>query len=449
MKKRIIRQGSLFIYLIFISLNTTGKLLAQADTKKAITTIIDREYKPLENLYKYLHQHPELSLEEEETSKILARELEVVGCSVTTGIGGYGVVGVMKNGPGPVIMIRTDMDALPMREHTGVEFASNKTIKNKNGEDISLMHACGHDLHMSSWVGVSKVLNELRKEWKGTVVFVGQPAEENGQGARSMLSAGLFTRFPKPDYALAIHVNSALESGKVGLCFGHALANIDVIDITVKGKGGHGAVPQLTIDPIVLASKMILGFQTIISREISPQKSALISVGSIHGGTNANIIPDKVTLKLSVRSFDDEVQKSLIEKIMRTCEGIAFTAGLEPEDYPIIEIRNEYTPAVYNEPELTSKISNHFKQILGPENVLTLTPEMFGEDFGWYHRENPSIPTLIYSVGSVHPQKMAEALKSNKTLPSTHSSLYLPDLEPSLKMGILSMSAAVLHLLPN
>ncbi len=434
MQKPIRRNSTILLLLLLSAICLSKKLFAQANTEKYISAIIDKEYITLERLYKYIHEHPELSLEEKETAALLAQKLKESGCEVTTGIGGHGIVGV---------------DALPMKENTGVDFASKKTIKKPSGNEVSVMHACGHDLHMASWVGVSKVLHQLRKEWKGTVLFVGQPAEENGQGARAMLAAGLFTRFPKPDYALALHVNSALESGKVGLCSGYALANIDVIEITIKGKGGHGSVPQLTIDPIVLASKMILGFQTIVSREISPQKPALISVGSIQGGTSANIIPDVVTLKLSVRSFDDEIQKLLIENIKRTCQGIAFAAGVQPENYPVIAIKDEYSPAIYNDPALTKKITNNFIQLLGVQKVAILSPEMFGEDFGWYTRETPAIPTLIYSVGSVNPLKMAEALKSNQTLPSTHSSLYLPDLEPSLKMGILSMSSAALFLLNN
>lgn len=437
----------LSLFLTGVGLFALPKLHAQSTAAQQIQKVVDNEYQSLEGLYKYLHAHPELSLHEKQTAETLSEALAKTGCKVTTGIGGYGIVGVIENGPGPVVMIRTDMDALPLKENTGVDFASSKVATLESGKQTPMMHACGHDMHMAIWVGVARVLTQLKKDWHGTVVLVGQPAEEKGVGARSMLADGLFTKFPRPDYALALHVNSALESGKVGICSGYALANIDAVDIVVKGKGGHGSVPQLTIDPIVLASKMVLGFQTIISREIAPQLPALITVGSIHGGTNDNIIPDQVKLELSIRSFGDDVQKSLIEKIKRTCEGIAYSSGVEKQNYPVITIRKEFTPAVYNDPVLAKNIFENFTKLFGEEKVISLSPEMFGEDFGWYGREIPRIPALIYSVGSVNPEKMANAKKNNQTIPSTHSSAYLPDLKPSLQTGILSMSSAALFLL--
>jgi amidohydrolase len=452
MVKRIVfrefnAMANCVLLAICLSLFRADELCAQLSITKQITTVVDREYSSLESLYKHLHAHPELSLQEKETAEFLTRTLAKTGCQVNTGIGGHGIVGIMKNGPGPVVMIRTDMDALPLKENTGADFASSQVARLESGKETALMHACGHDMHMAVWVGVARVLAQLKKDWSGTIVFVGQPAEEKGVGARSMLADGLFTRFPRPDYALALHVNSALESGKVGICSGYALANIDAVDILVKGKGGHGSVPQLTIDPIVLASKMILGFQTIVSREIAPQVPALITVGSIHGGTNDNIIPDEVKLELSIRSFGDDVQKSLIEKIRRTSEGIAYSSGVEKQNYPVITVRKEHTPAVYNDPVLAKKIFENFTNLLGEEKVVSLSPEMFGEDFGWYGREEPGIPTLIYSIGSVNPEKMADAKKNNRTIPSTHSSAYLPDLEPSLRTGVVSMSSAALFLL--
>jgi amidohydrolase len=432
---------------LFVGLASFTKLYAQSPVSKQIMSVIDREYSSLESVYTHLHAHPELSLHEKQTAAFLADALAKTGCQVTTGVGGHGIVGVMKNGPGPVVLIRTDMDALPLKENTGADFASTQVARLESGKETSIMHACGHDMHMAVWVGVARVLSQTKKDWSGTVIFVGQPAEENGLGAIAMLSDGLFTKFPRPDYALALHVNSALESGKVGICSGYVLANIDAVDILIKGKGGHGAVPHLTLDPIVLASKMVLGFQTIVSREITPQLPALISVGSIHGGSNNNIIPDEVKLELSIRSFDEGVQKALIEKIKRTCEGIAYSAGVEPQNYPVVTVRKEHSPAVYNDPVLAGKIFENFTQLLGEENVVRLTPEMFGEDFGWYGREKPTIPTLIYSLGSVNPAKMADAKKNNQIVPSTHSSSYLPDTTPSIRTGVLSMSSAAMFLL--
>jgi amidohydrolase len=430
-----------------LTLSAADRLYAQTPASKQIQTIIDKEYDSLQSLYKHLHAHPELSLQEKQTAELLAQALTKTGYQVTTGIGGHGIVGVMKNGPGPVVMIRTDMDALPLQENTGADYASSQVARLGSGKESPLMHACGHDMHMAVWTGVARVLAQLKKEWSGTVVFIGQPAEENGLGARAMLADGLFTKFPRPDYALALHVNSALESGKVGICSGYVLANIDAVDIVVKGKGGHGSVPQLTIDPIVLASKMVLGFQTIISREIAPQAPALITVGSIHGGTNDNIIPDEVKLELSIRSFDDDVQKDLIEKIKRTSEGIAYASGVEKQNFPVVTVRDEHTPAVYNDPALAKQIGENFTKLLGADRMVTLSQEMFGEDFGRYGREKPAIPTLIYSLGSVNPEKMADAKKNNRTIPSTHSTAYLPDLTPSLRTGVLSMSSAALLLL--
>ncbi len=432
---------------ICVGLSGTEKLYAQLPIARQILSVIDQEYNSLESLYKHLHAHPELSLQEKQTAELLAKTLAKTGCQVSTGIGGHGIVGIMKNGPGPVVMIRTDMDALPLKENTGVDFASSQVTRLDSGKETALMHACGHDMHMAVWLGVARVLTKLKKEWSGTVVFVGQPAEEKGVGARAMLADGLFTKFPRPDYALALHVNSAMESGKVGICSGYALASIDAVDILIKGKGGHASVPQLTIDPIVLASKIVLGFQTIVSREIAPQVPALITVGSIHGGTNDNIIPDDVKLELSIRSFGDDVQQSLIEKIKRTCDGIAHAAGVEKQNYPVVTIIKENTPAVYNDPVLAKRIFENFVKLLGEEKVVSLSPEMFGEDFGWYGREKPTIPTLIYSIGSVNPEKMADAKMNHRTIPSTHSSAYLPDMTPSLRTGVLSMSSAALLLL--
>jgi amidohydrolase len=423
------------------------KTYAQPVPDKRIETLVSKEYDSLVKLYKHLHSHPELSFQEKETSILLADELKKLGYKVTSNVGGNGLVGVLVNGPGPVVMIRTDLDALPIKENTQAEFASTAKAKDESGREINVMHACGHDMHMAAWTGVARIVAQSKKDWKGTVVFIGQPAEEKGAGARAMIADGLFTKFPRPDYALALHVNSALESGKVGVCPGYVLANIDVADVIIKGKGGHGAVPQLTIDPIVMASKIILGFQTIVSREIAPQSPALITVGSIHGGTNANTISDEVKLEVSIRSFDEQVQKQLIEKIKKTCDGIAYSSGLEKENYPVVKMRDEFSPAVYNNPVLSEKVLEHFSTLFGQENVVRLGPEMFGEDFGWYGREKPLIPTLIYSLGSVNPAKMADAKKTGATIPSTHSPSYLPDLEPSLKLGVASMSSAVLYLL--
>ena len=307
------------------------------------------------------------------------------------------------------------------------------------------MHACGHDLHMAVWTGVAKVISRLKSEWRGTVVLLAQPAEENGAGARAMLDDGLYTRFPRPDYALALHVNATLVAGKLGFTSGHVMANVDNITIKVKGKGGHGAAPHKTIDPIIIAAKIVLGLQSITARELSAiETPAVVSVGAIHGGTSGNVIPNEVNLELTLRSYGDETRQLLIEKIKRTVHGTALAGGVAEEDFPVIEIRQPHTPSVYNDPVLTAKAADVFRQLVGPENVEELVPLMVGEDFGHYTRVDPAIPTLFYSLGSV-PE-----IDPETGMPSTyftHSSKYRPVLDPTIRVGIMSMSMTVFDLL--
>lgn len=439
-----------YIRLIFLLPAMLSNLYSfpQKNTALQIKALIEKEYAELENLYKHIHANPELSSREINTSALLARKLRESGYSVHEHIGGYGLVGIMKNGDGPVIMIRTDMDALPVKEETGAAFASTIVEKDSAGNKIPVMHACGHDMHMAVWTGVAGILSQIRKSWKGTLIFIAQPAEETGAGAKAMIGDGLFTLIPRPDYALALHVNSDLPSGKIGYCPGYALANIDMAGITLKGKGGHGGMPQYAIDPIVIAAKLIEAFQTIVSREISPLSPAVISVGSIHGGVKGNIIPAEVKLELTVRSLDDDVQRQLLDKIRRTCDGIAFSAGVDKADYPVLTIKkDEHVPAVYNDPALTEKLAAHFAVILGVDNVKRIDPVLFGEDFGRYGRESPPIPVFMYSLGSVAPGTWDEAKQKGIMLPSTHSGKYLPDTQATLRTGILSMCSAAIRLL--
>jgi amidohydrolase len=425
-----------------------GKALhAQVPFQEKITQAIDKEYEALLSLYQHLHANPELSFQEEKTSKALAQELRKAGFKVTENVGGYGVVGILENGKGPSILIRTDMDALPIKEETEVSFASQVVTKDESGKEVPVMHACAHDMHMAVWAGTARVLSQLKNRWKGTVIFIAQPAEERGAGAKAMIQDGLFENFPRPDYALALHVNSSVAAGKVGYCPSYSMANVDMLDITVKGKGGHGATPHLTIDPVVVASKIVLDLQTIVSREISSLEPAVITVGSIHGGTKGNIIPNEVKMELTLRSFSDETRDQLIEKIKRTCEGIAHASGIPREDYPVVTVRDEFTPSLYNEPALTERMAKVFQKALGDKNVEKVPPAMYGEDFGRYGRETPAIPILMYSLGTIAEKDLETAEKAGTSLPATHSSKYIPDTMPSLKTGILSMSAAVLDLL--
>lgn len=418
----------------------------QTHTKDEVSSIIDQEYHALKGLYEHLHANPELSFQEKETSRLLSDELQALGFSVVERVGGYGVVGVLENGMGPTVMVRADMDALPIKEETGLPYSSQVMSADEDGELVPVMHACGHDFHMAAWVGVAKVLSQLRSSWSGTLVFVGQPAEEKGKGARAMIADGLFSRFPRPDFGLAMHVNPLLEAGRVGYTPGYSLANVDNMTIVVKGKGGHGAAPHTAIDPIVIASKIVLGLQTIVSRELSPIESpAVITVGAIHAGRVGNIISNEATMELTVRSFGDVDRNRILGRIQQTCHGIALASGLEEEDYPIVSVNEEYTPSVYNDPELTANAVSVFRDVLGEENVIALSPEMFGEDFSNYTRANPSIPTLIYSVGT-SPMENSPSGKVTEFFP-VHSSRYFPIIDPSLKVGVLSMSMAVIDLL--
>lgn len=431
------------VYLSLVLVFLTTQLYAQ----NKIQPLIDKEYGDLESLYEHLHTHPELSFAEEKTAARLADELRKIGFEVTENFGGYGVVAVLKNGNGPTVLVRTDLDALPVKEETGVPYASTVTTTDDSGSEVPVMHACGHDIHMTVWTGTAQVLSQLKNSWKGTLVFIGQPAEERSGGAKAMLAEGLFTKFPRPDYGLALHVNPALAAGKVGYCPGYAMANVDMADIIVKGRGGHGAIPQSTIDPVVLSSRIVLDLQTIVSREISPLEPAVVTVGSIHGGTKGNVIPSEVKLELTMRSFSIEVRNQLIEKIKRICNGVAMSAGVAEEDYPVVKVREEYTPSLYNDPELAARMAGVFQKVLGEENVVEISPEMIGEDFGRYGRVDPSIPTLMFSLGTIPEVKIEAAKQGTVDLPSLHSSKYIPEAEPSIKTGILSMTSAIMDLL--
>ena len=402
------------------------------------------EIDDLVTFYKYLHSHPELSLQEVKTAARLAKELRTIGFEVTEEVGGTGIVGVLKNGEGPTVLVRTDLDGLPVTEQTGLAYASKVRVRDKNNREVGVMHACGHDVHMTVWTGAARVLASMKDQWKGTLVFIGQPAEEVGAGARMMLADGLFKRFPKPDYCLALHANSELEAGKLEYTFGPAMANVDTVEVIVRGKGGHGAYPHKTIDPIVLAAKMILDFQTIVSREVKPINPAVVTVGSIHGGTKANIIPNEVKLQLTVRTYTDEVRKQVLDAIQRIAEGHAKTAGAPK---PSVEVDlGEFTPALVNDRELTEGTMALFREVFGEDKVAPREPVMGGEDFGRYGR-NTGIPILMFSLGSIDADRVAASLKPDGLpLPSMHASTYYPVPEPTIETGVRAMSLAVLRL---
>lgn len=408
---------------------------------------VDKNYASLFELYQDLHTHPELSLHEEKTSQRIAEELRrIEGVQVTTNVGGFGVVGVFKNGSGPTLLVRCDLDALPVKEQTGLLYASTIMTKDDSGKEVPVMHACGHDVHMTALIGTARVLTQLKEQWSGTIVFIGQPAEERVGGAKMMLADGLFTRFPKPDFCLALHDSAELPAGTVGYVEGFALANVDSVDITVRGVGGHGAYPHTTKDPIVLAAEIVVALQTIVSREIQPGEPAVVTVGSIQGGTKHNIIPDEVKLQLTLRSYSDEVRQQTIAAVKRIVRGQALSAGVPEDRMPEVKFSEDYTPSTYNEPKLTQRLAGAFENWFGKTNVIKSKPVMGGEDFSQYGRTPEKIPCCIFWVGAVKPELVAESGKTGKPLPSLHSSFFAPMVEPTIKTAITAMCAAVLEL---
>lgn len=400
----------------------------------------------LMNLYKDLHQNPELSYKEFETAKKLSILLGDLGYEVTEGVGGNGVVASLKNGPGKTVLIRADMDGLPVKEKTGASYASKKKSTNQVGQEVFTMHACGHDIHMTVLLGTAEYLIQNKEKWSGNLILVLQPAEEVSGGARNMIKDGLFKKWPRPDFNLALHVSADIQAGKIGYLPGWAMANVDSVDILIRGIGGHGAYPHKTIDPIVLSAQIITNLQTIVSREISPIEPAVITVGSIHGGTKHNVIPNEVKLQLTLRSYTDEVRNKTINSIKRISRALAEAAGVPKELYPIVSLKDEYTPAVFNNPALVDKLQASFEKSIGIENIIKTSPVMGGEDFGMYGREEPIIPTALFWLGAVNKSVYEKAKKDNITLPSLHSDLFLPDAKPAINTGVLAMTNAAIDL---
>jgi hippurate hydrolase len=392
-------------------------------------------------LYRHLHAHPELSLQEKQTAERVAAELQAAGCDVTTGVGGHGVVAVLRNGDGPTLLMRADMDGLPVVEQTGLDYASVATATDPAGKAVGVMHACGHDVHMTVLIGAVRYLAGHRDRWRGTLVAIGQPAEERVRGARAMLEDGLFERFPRPTYGLALHVDSALAAGKVGVRSGYTLANSDSIDITVKGVGGHGAYPHTTVDPIVQAADLVLALQTIVSREVKPTEPAVITVGSIHGGTKHNIIGDSCQLQLTVRSYSDDVRTQLLAAIERKAKAVA-ASYRAPE--PTITVA-EGTPAVFNDRDLATRVGAAFRRVLGDERVTEAEQSMGGEDFSLFGRAG--VPIVMYRLGAVEEPRLARYESLGRPPPSLHSATFFPDAEPTLGTGVLTLVTAAVELL--
>lgn len=397
-------------------------------------------------LCKHLHQNPELSFQEFETSKRMAAELKSLGFEITEHFAGNSVVGIFKNGEGPTVMLRTDMDALPVEEKTGSEFASTKK-SDLNGDQVSVMHACGHDIHMSTWTGTVRSLVDLKNEWKGTLMVIAQQAEEYSGGAGQAIKAGLFTKFPTPDYALAYHINPELETGQIGLRGGPVFAGVKTVEITVYGVGGHGAYPQKCIDPIVIASRIVTDLQTIVSRELSPTEPAVVTVGSIHGGTRPNIIPDEVKMQLTLRYFSDETIAKVISSIKRISEYAAKTAGMPDDKLPKVFVDPAETPPVLNNADLSKRVETFAASIIGTENIIETQPEMVGEDFGKYGLTPENVPICLIWLGSTSPELMRQLGAEGKRPSPLHSPTLMPDYENTIRTGIEVMTANVIGLL--
>jgi amidohydrolase len=423
------------IWLAAAALTMAGSCWAQSGSNgsPALSAEVNAVYPQVKTLYVDLHQHPELSGHEVNTAATIAAKLRGLGYEVTEKVGGTGVVAVLRNGSGPTVMLRTELDALPVEEKTGLAYASKVTTKNNAGLTVPVMHACGHDIHMAALVGTAEIMANTKDQWHGTLILIGQPAEETVGGAKGMLDDGLFTRFPKPDVAVALHTTNNLPAGKVGIAPEYALSNADTVNIAIYGRGGHGARPETTVDPIVIAARTILSLQTIVSREIKPGDPAVITIGYIQGGTKNNIIPDEVHLGLTVRSFTPGVRKHLLASIERIAKAEAQAA--DAPKAPLVQV-TESTDALYNDPKLAERLGQVLSDALGAGNFQKMPPEMVSEDFSAY--VEAGVPSFYFRLGVADPDRFKEAEAGGVPLPSNHSPFFAPDMEPSLKTAMES-----------
>ena len=425
------------LFFVLLSLVVAGHAQAASASKE-----VDAVYPAAHDLYVDLHQAPELSSHETQTASKLAARLRDLGYTVTEGVGGTGVVAILKNGSGPTIMLRTELDALPVEEKTGLPYASKVHANDDSGHDVPVMHACGHDLHVAALIGTADIMAHSKSTWHGTLVLVGQPAEETISGAKRMIDDGLFMRFPKPAVGVALHVGNDLPAGQVGITPGIYNTNADSLRITIYGKGGHGATPQATIDPVVIAARTILALQTIVSREVKPGEMAVVTVGYVRAGTKNNIIPDQAELGLTVRTYKDDVRKQVLAAITRICKAEALAGGAQRE--PLIE-HYEFTDAVYNDPVLAERLRAPLEAALGKQNVITTEPIAPSEDYAFFIEQG--IPSLYMSLGGADPQKYAESKSTGVLLPSNHSPYFAPDVDPALRTGIKAEVAVLRNLL--
>jgi hippurate hydrolase len=419
----------------------TANAQSASTSAPSLQSEVSAIYPEVQALYKDLHQHPELSGHEVNTAAKLASQLRQFGYEVTEHVGGTGVVGILRKGAGPTVMLRTELAALPVEEKTGLPYASKVTTTDDMGETVSVMHACGHDVHMAALVGTAEIMAKTRDQWQGTLLLIGQPAEEAIGGAKAMLADGLFTRFPKPEYGVALHTSNELPAGKVGFTPGYSLTSADSVNITIYGKGGHGASPQTTVDPIVIAARLVLALQTIVSRETKTGDVAVVTVGYIQGGNRPNIIPDEVRLALSVLSYTPEVRKHLLSAIERMAKAEAEAAGA-PKPPLVQDV--EAVDAVYNDPKLNQRLSQVLVQSLGADNVEQLPPHMASEDYSQFIEAG--VPSFYFLLGVADPEKFRQARVGGISLPSNHSPFFAPDMA-SLKTAIAAEVALLQNLL--
>ena len=427
--------------LVVLSLLSVATLRGQAPS--TIQADVDTLYPELSALYEDLHRNPELGFQETRTAGVLAARLKTLGFDVTTGVGKTGIVAILRNGAGPTAMLRTELDALPVEEKTGAPFASRVMAKTAAGQTVPVMHACGHDLHMTAWMGTAAWMASHRQSWKGTLMLVGQPAEETVSGAAAMLKDGLFTKFPKPDYAIGLHDDDTLPAGTIGYHAGFFRASMMAPIITIHGRGGHGAVPQNTVDPVVIAARTVMSLQTIVARETNPQDPLVVTIGSIHGGTQGNIIPDQVRMELSVRTFNEDVRKRTMAAIERIAKAEAAAAGAPRE--PAIEFANAGIGPVFNDPMLTARLASALRSALGADRVVEMPAKMTSEDFSEFGRAG--VPAVLLHVGAINAARLAESKRTGVPVPAPHSPEWLPELEPTLKGAVRAEVAALLDLL--
>ena len=431
-----------------VTMGLTSRAIAQE-----VPVLVDKQLPSLLTTYKGLHAAPELSHHEAQSSALLAAEMRKVGYTVTERVGkypdgsqAYGVVGVMKNGAGPTLLVRTDLDALPVTEDTKLPYASKVRAKNPAGQDVGVMHACGHDIHITTMIGVARNMAALKSQWHGTLMLIGQPSEETIDGAKAMLADHLYERFGKPDLAIALH-DANFAAGKVSVVSGPALASSTSIDVVMRGVGSHGAAPEAGKDPIVMASEFVVALQTIVSRSVAPSQPAVVTVGDIHGGTKRNIIPDEVKMELTTRCYSEEVRQMIIDGVKRTAKGVAIAAGVPADRMPVVTVLNdESTPATINDPALAARLQRIFVEKLGADNVIERKAIMGSEDFGIFSLDH-KIPAVIFWLGAYDPAKVAESERTGVALPSPHSPFFAPLPEPALRTGITAMTDAAVALL--